>query len=531
MAKNFYGATIRTGGGIGALDSIDGANLNNLDAAFVQTLNTLYPYTLDEDSGLAEDGINVIIPDTNPGIKRWILQNIHVNSAIFEGNVGIGTASPSSILHIKANTPGTIGSHPAGQLIIQDPDDTVFGNAVITGYESDGAGNPDQQLWYLGSSSASNSAITFLNRRNANLSLGTNGVTQIIITGDGNVGLGTPTPTSGLQMGDDRLIAFDTNSAITASTTQSQGNGSLTAQINEIDNVAFTDDTVTLPPAVVGISCVVINNGANTLQIFPDTDDNLGRGLNLSEQLEANETVEYVAYDATNWKKEASTEIIHAEMHDEDNTDAFVINDAGADFHSYHTNGIAAGDLADWTFDIGGGGTSFPIASIADGAASGVDIAVTTTGDHLLAVGDIISQTNLAVAAYVGIFIVKAIISTTVYEVAAVFDVTATGTMDQASTLIAGVGSSGVYYLSYWISAILPVGNNETFDFQLDKNATLIVGTKVRRKFGTAGDFGSMSGGGVVSVADGDKISLALSNEDSAADITIRNFTLVLIRL
>ncbi|KKL80430.1 hypothetical protein LCGC14_2004810, partial [marine sediment metagenome] len=39
------------------------------------------------------------------------------------GFVGIGTSSPNSAFHIKANTPGTVGSHPAGQLIIQDPDD------------------------------------------------------------------------------------------------------------------------------------------------------------------------------------------------------------------------------------------------------------------------------------------------------------------------------------------------------------------------------------------------------------------------
>ena len=93
MARNFYGAIVRTGGGIGALDSIDGINLKDLDSAFVQTLDTLYPYTLDEDSGLAEDGINVIIPDSNPGTKRWILQNIHVNSGMFEGSIELSSVN------------------------------------------------------------------------------------------------------------------------------------------------------------------------------------------------------------------------------------------------------------------------------------------------------------------------------------------------------------------------------------------------------------------------------------------------------
>lgn len=323
-------------------------------------------------------------------------------------------------------------------------------------------------------------------------------------------------------------IALDTNAGITASTTQTQGFGALTAQINEIDTVAFTDDTVTLPTAVTGVEIEIINNGASTLQIFPASGDDLGLGANISEQLEANERVKFVAYDTTNWAKESTTEIIHAEMHDEDNTDAFVVNDAGADFHSYHTNGLAAGDLADWTFDAGGGGTSFPIASIAD---SGANILVTTTGTHGLAVGDIVSQTNLTDGNYVGIFEILTAPTTTTYTVGPVtFTATGTGTMDQAATITADAVAAGVYSFSYFISATSAT-NNETFDFQLQKGAAAVVGSKVRRKFGTAADFGSMSGGGVVFVGDGDKISFALSNEDSAGNITIRNITMVFVRL
>ena len=102
------------------------------------------------------------------------------------GGVGIGV-SPSSRLHIKAITPGIVGNNQAGQLIIQHPDDNVNSNAVITGYESDSNGNPDQQLWYLGSSAFDNQDILFLNRRNASLSLGTNGSTRVTISGGGNV--------------------------------------------------------------------------------------------------------------------------------------------------------------------------------------------------------------------------------------------------------------------------------------------------------------------------------------------------------
>ena len=350
-------------------------------------------------------------------------------------------------------------------------------------------------------------------------------------TGAGVVDVVTLNSLGILKMEDDKLIAFDVNAGLTASTTQSQGQGALTAQVNEISTVANDDDTVTLPTAVTGITIEIVNNGANTLQIFPASGDDLGLGVDVAEELEANESVGFVAYDTTNWAKESTTEIIHAEIHDEDNTDAFVINDAGGDFHSYHTNGLVAGDLADWTFDAGGAGTSFPIASIANSVGSpGTQILVTTTGAHGLAVGDIISQTNLADAAYVGIFEVIATAAATTYEVTASYTATGTGTMDQAATLTADAVAAGVYSFAYYVSGTL-VGNNETFDFQLYNEATAVIGSKVRRKYGAANDFGSASGGGVVAVANGDKISLAISNEDSAANIILRNVTIVLVRL
>ncbi len=346
----------------------------------------------------------------------------------------------------------------------------------------------------------------------------------------GNVGIGRAAPTTALSMGDDKLFSQDVNESITASTSQSQGNGSLSAQINEISVVTNPNDTVTLPTAIKGLEITLINQGANILQIFPASGDDLGLGTDNPTTLEPNKSIEYIAYDDDNWFPESAIIVFHGEMIDEDNTDPFVVNDAGADFHSYHTDGMVAGNLDGFTFDIGGAGTSFPIASVADGADSGNDIEVTTTGSHGLAVDDIVSQTNLADSAYVGIFIVKAIISATQYEVAAAFTATGTGTMDQAATLISNDNAEGDYYIS-WAASATSATNNETFDFQLYKNDSVISGTKARRKFGTAADFGSFSGIGIVHLMDDDKISFALSNEDSAGNVTIRNFNLILIRV
>lgn len=55
---------------------------------------------------------------------------------------------------------------------------------------------------------------------------------------------------------------------ITASTTQTEGNGQLTKAVNVVSTVANTNDTVTLPVLTKGMSCTVINTGANTLKVY-----------------------------------------------------------------------------------------------------------------------------------------------------------------------------------------------------------------------------------------------------------------------
>jgi len=219
----------------------------------------------------------------------------------------------------------------------------------------------------------------------------------------------------------------------------------------------------------------------------------------------------------------------HAEMFDSSNTDAYVVDALNED-HAYHTNGLAGLHLNGWSFDAGGAGTSFPIASIANGADAGVDIAVTTTGSHLLAVGDIITQTNLADGAYVGWFAVKAIISATIYEVAAIFTATGTGTMNQGATLRALPGAAGEYSFQWSASAIAET-NNDIFDFAIHVGIVHQDSTNQRQKFAIGADSQSMGGISVLEIADNDYISFMIKNTSGAGNITLRDFTLVLVRI
>jgi hypothetical protein len=89
---------------------------------------------------------------------------------------------------------------------------------------------------------------------------------------------------------------------ITASTTQTQGQQPLTKNVNEVATVANTNDTVTMRSAIAGICQVVLNNGANTLQIFPATGDDLGSGVDTAVTLPSGSNRRFCAYDATNWE-------------------------------------------------------------------------------------------------------------------------------------------------------------------------------------------------------------------------------------
>lgn len=93
-----------------------------------------------------------------------------------------------------------------------------------------------------------------------------------------------------------------TTAGITASTTQTQGQGALTADVNEVATCANANDTVTLPAAVAGRMCLVINNGAQTLQIFPASGDNLGAGVDTSTTTATATRKLFWAFDTTNWE-------------------------------------------------------------------------------------------------------------------------------------------------------------------------------------------------------------------------------------
>jgi hypothetical protein len=131
------------------------------------------------------------------------------------------------------------------------------------------------------------------------------------LTAAGYLGIYTTEPNCPLDVNDtaqvenlivDYFISHGVTADITAVNPGGQGDGVLTTEINEISTVGTADDAVTMPVAVAGRVCRIANNGANQLEIWPNTDDDVGAGANTSVTLAAGSNVTYIAYDGTNWE-------------------------------------------------------------------------------------------------------------------------------------------------------------------------------------------------------------------------------------
>ena len=99
------------------------------------------------------------------------------------------------------------------------------------------------------------------------------------------------------------MVAKSADTGLTADVGSIQGGLPLTANVNEISVVGTTGDSATLKAAVAGISFqqTIINNGANAMDVFPASGDNLGAGVDTAASLAAGARITYVSYDATNW--------------------------------------------------------------------------------------------------------------------------------------------------------------------------------------------------------------------------------------
>jgi len=89
---------------------------------------------------------------------------------------------------------------------------------------------------------------------------------------------------------------------LTASTTQTQGQGPLTKTVNVVATCANANDVKTLPVPRAGSLCVVANRGAQTLQLFPSSGVSIDTGsADASVTIATGKAKVFFGVSSTNW--------------------------------------------------------------------------------------------------------------------------------------------------------------------------------------------------------------------------------------
>ena len=88
----------------------------------------------------------------------------------------------------------------------------------------------------------------------------------------------------------------------TANTGSVQGNNPITTEFYEIATCANAGDAVTLPTAKAGQLVIIVNNGANSADVFPASGDKLdGGSVNAAFSLSAGANALFICQDDTDW--------------------------------------------------------------------------------------------------------------------------------------------------------------------------------------------------------------------------------------
>jgi len=122
-------------------------------------------------------------------------RGIHVSAG---GQVGVGTLAPETMLDVRGP------SSTRGQLAIVNnshPSESVRANAIVSGWGNDIGPGATGRMWWLGNGTNVDRSAAFVNQSADLLRFGTSGrAADLVISADGNVGIGTTTPAAKLDV-------------------------------------------------------------------------------------------------------------------------------------------------------------------------------------------------------------------------------------------------------------------------------------------------------------------------------------------
>lgn len=109
--------------------------------------------------------------------------------------------------------------------------------------------------------------------------------------------------TADQSAGEIEALLYTVTTGITAYAGGGQANAvELTTRYNHVGTVATTADSVKLPAAAAGLVRTVVNKGANAMDLFPGSGDDInGTGVDTAVSVAAGSSVTVWCADATNW--------------------------------------------------------------------------------------------------------------------------------------------------------------------------------------------------------------------------------------
>jgi hypothetical protein len=151
------------------------------------------------DNDLSTAIYPIYAEDENGLVDFWIKNRQGASNGptmYFAGNVGIGTTSPGAKLHISGDVTGT------NKVLIENTDDGTNSYAGL-GFQSDFGHTYHPGILLNSSTNTAYGGVDSLNiwqYHSKPITLVTNNVVRAIVTGDGNVGIGTTSPSTKLDV-------------------------------------------------------------------------------------------------------------------------------------------------------------------------------------------------------------------------------------------------------------------------------------------------------------------------------------------
>ncbi len=339
------------------------------------------------------------------------------------------------------------------------------------------------------------------------LDLSVGGTKKVVVNNLGYLGVGgSSNPIASLDVGGS--IATATRTVASADT--------LDAADHTIWCDATSDEVPLGLPTAVGIDgreyrvkkidgstndCVIDGNGSETI------DGELTRVIHIENAACT------IKSNNVNWRViQCTPTAVYGEMHLHDNATVTTVNTVDI---PHLVQGLFVEQIADgFTFNAGSTG---PISAFADYSGTVAGTVKATDVAHGLATGAILSQSGTT--NYNGIFTITVIDVDNYYFTDAWVADDATGNWYEGDNLVVDVGSGGIYFLNlhgFGSSA----GANKTFEFELYKNATPQENVEAQVRF-SSGDIQTIGGGGIVTLADGDIITLGIIGLTDATDFTL----------